>query len=91
VAALVAAGRLALARKKLLALAGLVKPARLTSVTFGFNEWFKAQDGTPQVQDWQTWSAAMFLYACACVEQNRTPFFGEMRESSVRALPRAGA
>lgn len=91
VAALVAAGRPALAGKRLLALAGLVKPARHTSVTFGFNEWFKAQDGTPRGQDWQTWSAAMFLYACACVEQNQTPFFGEMRESAVRPSPRASA
>lgn len=82
VAALVAAGRPALAEKKLLALARLVKPARQAQVPFGFNEWFKAQDGTPMGQDWQTWSAAMFLYASACVEQKRTPFFEEIRDHS---------
>lgn len=90
VAALVAAGRTALAEKKLLALAGLVKPARQTSVAFGFNEWFKAQDGTPMGQDWQTWSASMFLYASACVEQARTPFFDEIRghsSSRLAAIP----
>ena len=81
-AALVAAGRPALAEKKLLALAGLVKPARQASVAFGINEWFKAQDGIPMGQDWQTWSAAMFLYASACVEQSRTPFFDKIRGRS---------
>ncbi len=79
VAALVAAGRPALAEKKLLALARLVKPAREAAVTFGFNEWAKAQDGRPMGQDWQTWSAAMFLYACSCVEQRRTPFLDDIR------------
>jgi len=82
VAALVAAGRLALAQRKLLALADLVRPARRVALPFGFNEWFKAQDGAPMGQDWQTWSAAMFLYACACVEQARTPFFEEIRAGS---------
>jgi hypothetical protein len=79
VAALVGAGRRALAEKKLRALAALVKPARHADVAFGFNEWFKAQDGAPMGQDRQTWSAAMFLYACSCVEQGRTPFFDELR------------
>ena len=40
---------------------------------------FRAYDGTPQGQDGQTWSAAMYLYAAACVEQRRTPFFDEVR------------
>jgi hypothetical protein len=30
-------------------------------------------------QDWQTWSAAMSLYAAKCVEEKRTTFFEEMR------------
>jgi len=30
-------------------------------------------------QDWQTWSAALYLYAAKCVELNETPFFEEMR------------
>jgi len=84
VAALVAAGRYNLARKKLLALTELVRPTRVAEVEFGFNEWCRAQDGTPQGEDWQSWSAAMYLYAAACVEQKRTPFFEEIRD-----LPRA--
>ncbi|MDY7010472.1 MAG: hypothetical protein SVV80_06925 [Planctomycetota bacterium] len=57
----------------------LVRPARERPVAFGFNEWFRAQDGAPQGQDWQTWSAAMYIYAATCVEQGRTPFFEEIR------------
>jgi hypothetical protein len=79
VAALVAAGRPALAEKKLLALTRLVQPAKEARVSYGFNEWFKAQDGRPRGQDWQTWSAAMYLYAAECVTTNSTPFFDEIR------------
>ncbi len=82
VAALVAAGKYKLATKKLLVLTELVRPARLANVEFGFNEWFKAQDGVPRGEDWQSWSAAMFLYAAACVEQRRTPFFDQVRQSA---------
>ncbi|HUW56473.1 MAG TPA: glycoside hydrolase 100 family protein [Planctomycetota bacterium] len=84
VAACVAAGRLRLARRKLRALTDLVRPAREADVSFGFNEWCRAQDGTPQGQDWQTWSAAMYLYAAACVERKCTPFFDEIRSSEGR-------
>ena len=49
------------------------------SAEFGFNEWIKAQDGAPKGQNWQTWSAAMYLYAAKCVEEKNTPFFEEMR------------
>lgn len=79
VAALVAAGRHRLAEKKLLELTKLVKVSRDESLSYGFNEWFKAQDGTPRGQDWQTWSAAMYLYAAKCVEDGVTPFFEEIR------------
>jgi len=82
VAALIAAGRQQLAEKKLLALANLVKPSRVEDVEFGFNEWIRAQDGTPQGQDWQTWSAAMFLYAFECVRTERTPFFDNIRRAA---------
>jgi len=84
VAALVAAGRHRLARRKLRALTQLVRPAREADVTFGFNEWCRAQDGTPQGQDWQTWSAAMYLYAAICVERKDTPFFDEIRSGEGR-------
>jgi hypothetical protein len=75
VAALVAAGRQRLAEERLGDLAELVRRTREAPVKFGFNEWIKAQTGAPSGQDWQTWSAAMFLYAAACVEQGRPLFF----------------
>jgi hypothetical protein len=79
VAALVAAGEQTLAEEKLRALTALVLPARESPPTpagaFGFNEWFRAQDGQPMGQDWQTWSASMYLYAAACVEARRALFF----------------
>jgi hypothetical protein len=80
VAALVAAGRSELAQEKLALLTELVRPTQEAKVAFGFNEWLRAQDGTPRGQDWQTWSASMYLYAAAAVEQNRTPFFGQIRD-----------
>ena len=82
VAALVAAGKRHLARKKLVELAKLNQPYRVEKVDFGFNEWLHAKDGQPMGQDWQSWSAAMFLYAAACVQENRTPFFEDIREVS---------
>lgn len=81
VAALVAAGRFRLAEEKLLALTELVQPARIAAVPYGFNEWFNAQDGRPHGQDWQTWSAAMYLYAAECVALRRTPFFDTIRNA----------
>ena len=85
IAALVAAKRHRLAEKKLLALTELVRAARKADVEFGFNEWVRAQDGTPQGQDWQSWSAAMYLYAAEAVEQKRTPFFEEIRQNDRKA------
>lgn len=81
VSALVAAGKQRLAEKKLEALTRLVRPAREAKVAFGFNEWFRAQDGSPQGEDWQTWSAAMYLYAAITVEQRKTVFFDEIRNA----------
>jgi hypothetical protein len=78
IAALVAAGRITLAREKLMALTQYMKLTS-TGVEYGFNEWLKAQDGKPMGQDWQTWSAALYLYAAKCVEEERTPFFDEIR------------
>jgi hypothetical protein len=87
VAALVAAHRPRLAERKLAALTEVVRPARTAQVEFGFNEWLRAQDGAPCGQDWQTWSAAMYLYAAACVEQQATPFFDQIRAASEQASP----
>jgi len=52
------------------------------NLKFGFNEWLKAQDGKPKGQNWQTWSAALYLYAAKCVEERRTPFFDEIRSAT---------
>jgi hypothetical protein len=79
VAALVAAKKYALASEKLVVLTNIIKPSNTATVNFGFNEWIKAQNGKPMGQDWQTWSAALYLYAVKCVEVKGTPFFDEMR------------
>jgi hypothetical protein len=79
IAALVAAGEHQLAKEKLLALTTLVQQSRSLPPThpgaFGFNEWIRAQDGLPAGEDWQTWSASMYLYAAACVEGGEARFF----------------
>jgi hypothetical protein len=79
VAVCVAAGHLELAEEKLLALTELVRPRRHHQSDWGFNEWIKAQTGQPGGWDWQTWSAAMYLYAATCVEQRSTPFLADIR------------
>lgn len=81
IAALVAAKRYKLAEKKLIALTSLIKTSNNGDMDFGFNEWLKAQDGKAMGQDWQTWSAALYLYAAKCVEEKRTPFFDKIREN----------
>lgn len=86
IAALVAAKRYKLAKEKLLVLTHCIKQATCNSIGFGFNEWHKAQDGKPRGQDWQTWSAAMYLYAAKCVEEERTPFFDEIRNGSIEEI-----
>ena len=85
VAALVAARKHQLAERKLMALTELIRQPRVADVEFGFNEWHRAQDGTPQGQDWQTWSAAMYLYAAHCTRTRSTPFFDRCR-----AMPLSG-
>jgi len=79
IAALVAAKRYKLAEEKLVVLSKLVKISNTGTLNFGFNEWIKAQNGKPMGQEWQTWSAALYLYAAKCVEEKRTPFFDELR------------
>ena len=75
VVAALAAGYPMLAERKLQALTELVRPACNPELAFGFNEWLRAQDGTPRGNDWQTWSAALYLYAATCVEQGRVLYF----------------
>jgi len=82
VAALVAAKKYQLAEEKLLVLTEVVKISNIRlnkNLKFGFNEWLKAQNGKPKGQNWQSWSAALYLYAAKCVEERRTPFFDEIR------------
>ncbi len=86
VAALVAAKRYKLAEEKLIALAKINRLTTDPKLQFGFNEWIKAQDGKPKGQDWQTWSAALYLYAAKCVELKSTPFFDEMREPFIEKI-----
>jgi Alkaline and neutral invertase len=77
VAACVAAGKFELAQRKLEELAQLVKPWHENECEWGFNEQLQAQTGKPIGRDWQTWSAALFIYACECVATRSTPYFGE--------------
>jgi hypothetical protein len=86
VAALVAAKKCSLAKEKLMELTRLIKISNSGKVEYGFNEWIKAQDGKPMGQEWQTWSAALYLYAAKCVEERRTPFFDEIRNSDEAQL-----
>jgi hypothetical protein len=81
VAALVAAKKYELAEQKLSELTKLVKLSRDPGLKFGFNEWIKAQTGQVKGVDWQTWSAALYLYAAKCVQSRSTPFFDGIRES----------
>jgi len=85
IAALVAAKRYSLAEERLIALTEVMKCSTDEHLLFGFNEWIKAQDGKPMGQNWQTWSAALYLYAVKCVEEKRTPFFDEIRNSIVES------
>ncbi len=80
IAALVAVKEYKLAESKLLILTRLIEKSRIEPVKYGFNEWIKSQTGKPMGQDWQTWSASLYLYACQCVEEKRTPYFDTIRE-----------
>lgn len=79
VAALIAAGRFELADRTLEELTRVITIAREHDVTHGFNEWFHAPRGEPRGQDWQTWSAAMYVYAVACARGRTTPTFDAVR------------
>jgi glycogen debranching enzyme len=80
IAALVASCKYRQAEQQLLFLTKTVKASVDQNLEYGFNEWYKAQDGKPRGQDWQTWSASMYLYAAKCVETRTTPYFDEIRQ-----------
>jgi hypothetical protein len=69
----------------LIALTELVKPAHDANVDFGFNEWLRAQDGTPQGEDWQSWSAAMYLLLPASSKEELR--FSRKSETTLCVLP----
>ena len=79
IAAMVAAGRYKLAEEKIVELTGLISRSRGSQLDFGFNEWHRSRDGEPMGNDWQTWSASMYLYAVECVMERETPFFSRIR------------
>lgn len=79
VAALVAAGQYKLAENKLHELTKLVTLSANKTLKYGFNEWVAAPTGAVMGQDWQTWSAAIYLYAVTCVRKRTTPFFDTIR------------
>ena len=81
IAALVASKNYSLAEEKLVALTKLVKLSKRENLEFGFNEWHRPDNGKPAGQDWQTWSAALYLYAARCVEEKSTPYFEQVRNS----------
>lgn len=83
VAALVAAGKLELAQQKLVELTELCRRSSNPELDYGFNEWLSASDGRARGQDWQFWSASMYLYASACVESGRTPLFEVVRSQAL--------
>jgi len=78
VVAALAAGLQRLAERKLAALTQLVRLAQDDALEFGFNEWICARDGSAKGNDWQTWSAAMYLYAATCVERKEVIFFTDL-------------
>ena len=75
VAALVKAGHMKLAKERFAALTNLCRLSVSPKLDFGFNEWIKAQSNSPAGQDWQTWSAAMYLFAAECVDKGECSLF----------------
>lgn len=84
IAACVAVGKNELALTRLEALARAVRPWHEDEAEWGFNEQLKAQTGAPIGRDWQTWSAALFVYAASCVETETTPWLDTIRADRAR-------
>jgi hypothetical protein len=84
IAALVATEKFQLAEKKLLVFTEMIRNSSDKSLEYGFNEWIKAQNGVVKGQDWQTWSAAMYIYAARCVRDRKTHFFDKIRNNHAK-------
>ncbi|WP_200978150.1 glycoside hydrolase 100 family protein [Echinicola sp. 20G] len=90
ICSLVAAHKYDLAEMKLVSLTYLVKKSKDRKLSFGFNEWLRPKDGLPCGQDWQSWSAALYLYAAKCVQERKTPFFDGIREEVAKRFQYEG-
>jgi glycogen debranching enzyme len=75
VAALVKAGRLEQAAQQLGRLAQMNQLSRTPGLEWDFNEWHHGVSGRPSGFRGQSWSAAMFIYAHACVQRGECPVF----------------
>lgn len=75
VAALVKAGRMDQAHEQLGRLARMNRQGKAGE--WEFNEWFHGESGRPMGYAGQSWSAAMFLYACTAVETASLPLLDE--------------
>ena len=73
VAALVQAGRLEEAERQLEKLALMNYQGK--SNTWEFNEWFHGLSGRPMGYGGQSWSTAMYIFACDAVENGRNQIF----------------
>ena len=69
VVALVKAAQLQEAQRALERLADLARQGR--QAEWEFNEWFHGESGRPMGFSFQTWSAAMYVYAYECVRAQR--------------------
>ena len=67
IAACTASGRGETATAHLQALTQLAAGSRRSDLEWGFNEWYRPQDGSPAGHDWQSWSAGAYLYAASLV------------------------
>lgn len=74
VVALIKLNLLEEAERILTSLARLVTKSKDPGLSCGFNEWHKAQTGRTGGHDWQTWSAANFLYASECFRRQQVLF-----------------
>ena len=78
IAALVCHGWLYEAERLLYALAESLRQGA-DRRAWGFNEWLHGESGNPMGYDDQAWSAALFLYAERCLQEEDTPIFSELR------------
>lgn len=74
VAALVHAGRHEAAQRQLARLAEMNRAGRREQ--WEFNEWFHGLSGRPMGYAQQSWSAALYLFACEAVRQRSVPLLG---------------